>query len=235
MERIEDLQRDGLKIIQDTDKFMFGTDSVLLANFAKIKKNQKVLDIGTGTGIITFLMYGRHKNANYTAIDIQEEMIEMANRSKALNGIENIEFIHTDLKDFDKKEYFDVVVCNPPYEKLGTGFTNGNDAILQSRYEISATLQDIIACAKNSLKSNGKLFMIYKAERIAELANVLTSANLELKGIQPIVKNAVTPPRLILIEAIKGGHLGVKWHEPIIMYDENGQLTNQVRSIYNAG
>lgn len=230
------MQIKGLHIIQDTDLFMFGTDSVLLADFARVKKNTDVLDIGTGTGVICFLLYGRCGSAKYTGIDIQPRAIELAKRSKALNSIdEGIEFICTDLKDFTRKNSYDLVCTNPPYEKLGTGFTGGNEYVMKSRYETASTLFDIISCAARNLKPKGRLCMVYKAERIAELTLALSAHGLELKALRTIQKNAATPPRLILVEAIKGGNCGVKWHAPLIMYDNGGKLTDEMRRIYNGG
>ena len=235
MERIDDLQN-GLRLIQDTDLFMFGTDSVLLSDFARVKKNTAVLDIGTGTGVICFLLYARCDTAKYTGIDIQRRSIELAEKSRKLNGIErNMEFICTDLKDFDGKASFDLVCSNPPYERIGTGFVGGNDHVMLSRYETAATLDDIVACSARSLTPKGRFCMVYKAERIAELVLTLNEYGLELKGIRTVHKKAGTAPRLVLIEAIKGGNSGVKWFEPLIMYNGDGSISMEMRRIYGEG
>ena len=236
MERIDDLQIKGLRLIQDTDLFMFGTDSVLLADFARVKKNTSVLDIGTGTGVICFLLYGRCDCARYTGIDIQQRSIELAKKSQKLNGIgDTMEFVCTDLKDFNRKGCYDLVCSNPPYERLGTGFTGGNDHVLTSRYEVAATLDDIVACAARSLKPKGRLCMVYKAERLAELTIVLKEHGLELKGIRTIHSKSGAAPRLILVEAMKGANSGVKWYPPLIMYDSEGRETQEVKRIYGQG
>lgn len=236
MERIDDLQIKGLKLIQDTDLFMFGTDSVLLADFARVKKNTTVLDIGTGTGVICFLLYGRCDSAFYTGIDIQPRSIELAKRSVELNEIESgMEFICTDLKEFIRKDSFDLVCSNPPYERLGTGFTGGNDHVMLSRYETAATLKDIVSCAAVNLKPKGRFCLIYKAERLGELTLELKAQGLELKGLRTIHKNKGAAPRLILAEAMKGAGPGVKWYAPLIMYDEDRNITDEVRRIYGEG
>ncbi|MBQ9624480.1 MAG: methyltransferase [Clostridia bacterium] len=212
MERTDDLQN-GLYIIQDTDMFMFGTDSVLLSKFIRLKKKQRILDLGTGTGVLCFLLYGRCKEAFYTGIDIQQQCIDLAKKSRALNKIESgIEFFCTDLKDFTDKEGFDIVCSNPPYERLNTGFMGGNEAVQKSRYELTAALEDIIACAARNLKSKGRLFIIYKAERIGEFTVLCHKYGLELKGIKPIQNSLNRPPRLLLLEAMKDGEKGVKWY-----------------------
>lgn len=232
MERTDDLQIKGLRIIQDTDLFMFGTDSVLLCDFAKVKKNTRVLDIGTGTGVICFLLWARCETASYVGIDIQKRSIDLANRSKEMNKISNIEFLNEDLKDFTNKHSFDLVCSNPPYEKIGTGFTGGNEHIKQSRYETASSLDDVVCCAWRNLKPKGKFVMIYKAERLFELIKVMDKYGIELKRIRPIQKNITTAPRLILIEGISGGNSFVQWLPPLIMYDENKQLSMEVRRIY---
>ena len=236
MERIDDLQIKGLRIIQDTELFMFGTDSVLLADFACVKSGMTVLDIGTGTGVICFLLYGRCDKARYTGIDIQQKSIQLAEKSRRLNGIEGaIRFICTDLKDFNEKNSYDLICSNPPYERLGTGFLGGNDHVLTSRYETTATLKDIVACSSRCLKSKGRLCMVYKAERLGELTVALKEQGLELKGIRTIHKNAKTAPRLVLIEAMKDGNLGVKWYPPLIMYNMDGSMSDDMRRIYGEG
>lgn len=232
MERVDDLQLKNLKLVQDTNLFMFGTDSVLLADFARPKKHTRVLDIGTGTGVICFLLWGRCESADYTGIDIQQKSINLANKSKALNGIDNIEFICTDLKEFTRKDSFDLICSNPPYERLGTGFTGGNEHVMLSRYETAANLCDLVSCAARNLKPKGRFCMVYKAERIAELVKVLGGFDLELKVIRPIQKNAASPPRLLLLESVKGAATGVKWHPPLMMYDDKGKETDELRRIY---
>lgn len=221
MEKIEDLQLAGLKIFQDDNKFKFGTDGVLLARYAKVKKNAKVLDIGTGTGIVTFIMYGLQPCADYTAIDIQAEMVEMAQRSKKLNEIEKIEFKCVDLKEFNGKKEFDVIVCNPPYEKNNTVEQNKNPYEAMSRYEITTTLEEIIKCVSRSLASNGRFFMIHKAERMAEIIKIMYDNGLELKAVCPILNGKKTVPRLILMEGTSNGKEYLHWQAPLILRGEN--------------
>lgn len=221
MEKIEDLQLAGLKIYQDENKFKFGTDGVLLAKYAKVKKGAKVLDIGTGTGIVTFIMYGLQPQAEYTGIDIQDEMISMAMRSKEFNKIENIGFEHIDLKEFNGKKEFDVIVCNPPYEKNNTGEQNKNPYEAMSRYEITTSLEEIIKCVSRSLASNGKFFMIHKAERLAEIIKIMYDNGLELKAICPILNGKKEIPRLLLMEGTSNGKEYLHWQVPLILQGEN--------------
>lgn len=235
MERIDDLQIKGLRLIQDTDLFMFGTDSVLLSDFARPKKNTRILDIGTGTGVICFLLYGRCEDAKYVGIDIQQKSINLACRSKEMNGTSAIDFICTDLKDYTDKSGFDLVCSNPPYERLGTGFTGGNEQVRLSRYETAADIDDLIACASLNVKPKGRVCMVYKAERLGELIKVMGKYRLELKRLRPIQKNAVSAPRLILVEAIKDGNMGVKWQEPLLLYDMDGNESEELRRIYGNG
>ncbi len=215
MERIEDLG--NIKIYQDDSKFKFGTDALLLAKYVNVKKGNRVLDIGTGTGIITFSIY--KPLASFVGIDIQEDMISLANKSKALNSLENIDFIHCDLKEYCEKHSFDCLVSNPPYEPLGSGFINENEKI--SRYEYKATLEDIVECAKNNGKPNSRFYMIYKANRLFELCVVLNRHGFSLKEIVPLQKNENTAPRLIMIKAVKNGKSDTKWLAPIYLNSLN--------------
>ena len=224
MERIDDLQLNNLKIIQDDEKFMFGTDGVLLARFAKVKQGARVLDIGTGTGIANFIGYGLQPAAHFTGIDIQEDMVEMAKRSQALNGIEGMAFFHADLKIFDGKHRFNVVTCNPPYEKQGAGEQTSNASAAIARYEIKANLDDIVACAYRALQPAGKFYLIHRAERLTEIARVLRENQMELKGICPIQKDGESAPKLLLLEAVYGGKEYLHWYPPVILYGDSRQM-----------
>lgn len=224
MEQIHDLQLNHLKIIQDDDKFMFGTDGVLLARFAKVKKGERALDIGSGTGIVSFIGFGLQSQAHYTGIDIQADMTDMAQRSQELNGIEPMEFVTADLKGYDGRHGFDVVTCNPPYEKLGAGEQTQNPYAQIARYEIAAELPDIVACAFRALQPAGRLYMIHRAHRLTQVARVLREHQLELKGIRPILKDARSAPKLLLLEASYGGKEYLHWYPPVILYGEDRKM-----------
>ena len=169
-ERIDDLEYKGLKIIQNTEGFCFGIDAVLLSDFAKeIKKDSKVLDLGTGTGILPILLSGKTNLSKIYGIEVQEEVAEMAQRSVKLNNLEDkIEIINKNIKDIKedfKKNSFDAIVTNPPYKKIETGKTNERENKYISRHEVTASLEDFIKISFDMLKDKGSLYMVHRPER----------------------------------------------------------------------
>ena len=165
-ERIDDLEYKGLKIIQNTEGFCFGIDAVLLSDFAKeIKNNSKVLDLGTGTGILSILLSAKTNLGKIYGIEIQEEVADMAKRSVRLNGLENkIEIINKNIKDLEEifeKNTFDAIVTNPPYKKMETGIINEKQNKYISRHEVTASLNDFIKISFNLLKDKGSIYILY--------------------------------------------------------------------------
>ena len=176
-ERIDDLEYKGLKIIQNKDGFCFGVDSVLLSDYAKkIKKNATVLDIGTGTGIISILLCKKTNLSKIYGIEIQEDVADMAKRSSELNGLEDkFEVININIKDvFTKIEPHscDVVVTNPPYKKVDTGVKSTDKKQLISRHEVECTLEDIISASSKLLYDLGEFYMVHRAERIVDIMSL---------------------------------------------------------------
>lgn len=196
---------------------MFGTDGVLLAQYAKVKKGEKVLDMGAGCGIVSLVLCGHYPIGEYTGIDLQPEMVDMANRSVQLNGLSNVRFVCADMKTFDGKCAYHVVVCNPPYERTHTGAQCENPHEALARYEIGVTLEEVVACAARALVPNGRFYLIHKAERLTELICLLHQYGVELKTIQPIQTKVDTPPRLLLLSAVKGGKAYLHWKAPLVL------------------
>ena len=236
-ERIDDLELNGLKIIQNKNGFCFGIDSVLLSDFAKgISKNSKVLDLGTGTGILGILLCGKTSASKIYGIDIQEDVCEMANRSIKLNNLENrFQVINKDIKDlntiFDENS-FDVVISNPPYKKDKTGLKNESKTKLISRHEISASLEDFIQISSKLLKYNGNLFMVHRPERLSDLFFLLRSYNLEPKRLRIVYSYANSKPKLILVKATKNAKSFLNIDEPLIIYNKDGSYTDEIYEIY---
>ena len=192
MERIDDLQYKNLKIIQDTNGFCFGIDSILLSEFAKnIKKDAIVMDLGTGTGIISILLAEKSKAKKIYAIEIQENVANMAGRSVKLNNLEEkIDIINSDIKDL--KEYYnkiDVIVTNPPYKKYGTGINSDNNKKQISKFESTASLEDWIKESSKLLKDKGEFYLVYRVDRLTELIELLNKYKLEVKIIRYIYSN----------------------------------------------
>lgn len=237
-ERIDDLEYKGLKIIQNKDGFCFGVDSVLLSDYAKgIKKNAKVIDIGTGTGIISILLCKKTNLEKIYGIEIQEEVADMAMRSAKLNHLENkFEVINTNIKDIfsvlNKHEY-DVVVTNPPYKKVDTGLKSIDEKQLISRHEVECTLEDVIEKASKLLNDLGEFYMVHRAERLVDIMCLLRKYKLEPKNIRFVHSKVQDKPTLILVRAVKCAKEFLKIDKPLIIYDENGEYTDEILEIYD--
>lgn len=237
-ERIDDLEYKGLKIIQNSNGFCFGIDAVLLSNFAKdIKNNSIVLDLGTGTGILSILLSKKTKLKKIYGIEIQEEVSKMAKRSVELNKLENkIEIINKDikeLKNFFERNSIDSIITNPPYKKLNTGEISEKKNLLISRHEITATLEDFIKISSYLLKDKGSFYMVHKPERLAEIIYKLKKNNLEPKVLRFVHSNNEKEPKLILIKAIKNAKEFLKIEKPLFIYNKEGEYTEEILKIYN--
>lgn len=241
-ERIDDLQYKGLKIIQNTKGFCFGIDSVILSDFAKnIKKGSKVVDLGTGTGIIGLLLCKKTELKEIVGVEIQKEVAEMANRSIKLNKLEDkFKILNTDInKIFEdkllEKNKFDVVVMNPPYKEKGTGKINEVDSKIISRHEVKATLSDFIKVASNLLKDKGEIYIVHKPERMPDIIQKMRENKIEPKEIKTVYSNKKTEASLILIKGIKSANKFFKILEPLYIYEKNGEYTKEIKEIYNIG
>ena len=237
-ENIDDLQLNGLMLIQKKDGFKFGVDAVLLSDFANVKKKHKVIDLCTGTGIIPFLLYGKYNPSSIKGIEIQEDMVEMANRSVELNKINNIEFIHSDLKDIKflkTLEKADVVTVNPPYKLSNAGIVNPSDKLSIARQEGLCELENVIEASRVLLKDNGRLFMVHRPERLADIITLMRKYKIEPKRIRMVHPNKNKAPNIVLIEGQRDGGAFLKWDNPIYVYNEDGSYSDQINEIYGRG
>lgn len=236
-ERIDDLEYKELKIIQNKEWFCFGIDSVILANFAKNeKRGSKILDLGTGTGIIAILLSKKVEKSKVTAVEVQKEVAEMAERSVRLNNLEDsIKIINEDIKNISKEigqAKFDAVITNPPYKKKETGIVNENNIKMISRHEITADLEDFIRVAAEELKDHGTFYMINRPERIADIIEYLRKYKLEPKEIRFVQPKIDKAPNEVLIKAVKNGGKFLKILEPLIIYNDDETYTQEVLRIY---
>lgn len=237
-ERIDDLEYKGLKIIQNKKGFCFGIDSILLSDFAReIKKDSKVLDLGTGTGIISILLCGKTDLKEIIGIEIQEEVYEMAKRSIKLNKLENkIRLINEDIKKLSKlfpANSFDAIVTNPPYKKENTGLESEDKINQISRHEIMCNIDDIAKQASYLLKSNCSIYMVHRPDRLVDIIDALRKNKLEPKSIRFIYPKINKEPNLVLIKATKFGRPFLKIGKPLIVYNEDGSYSNEILKIYN--
>lgn len=236
MERIDDLQLKGLRIIQDSELFCFGTDAVLLADFAKPKKHARVADLGTGTGILPLLLYGREDSIAVQALELQESLCALARRSVDLNGLGGkIEVVHGDIRHARELLLgdFDLVVSNPPYEKETAGINSANESHRIARFEIAVNFTQICEGAKRLLKSGGRFAFIHRSSRLAELFDTLKSNGMQPKDVRMIHSYVSGPSSLVLVSAVKDGNEGLNVLPPLIVHNADGSETNEIRAIYH--
>lgn len=235
-ETIDDLQLKGLNLIQKKDGFKFGIDAVLLADFAVVKCKHRVIDLCTGTGIIPFLIHGKYNPSSIYGLEIQEDMVDMAKRSVKLNYLdEKICFLNEDLKNTDqlkKLEKFDVVTVNPPYKLNNSGIINPNDKLAIARHEILCNLEDVIYASRILLKDNGRLFMIHRPERLADIFTLMRNYKIEPKRVKMIHPRVGKAPNIVLVEGQRDGGAYLKWESPLYVYGDDGKYTKEIDSIY---
>ena len=235
-ERIDDLNRCGYKIIQNTNKFCFGMDAVLLSSFAKANEGDKVIDLGTGTGIIPILMEAKTKASSFVGLEIQDESVEMARRSVLMNGQENkITILQGDIKTASKDlgaAMFDVVTSNPPYMNNSHALVNPNEAKAIARHEIMCNLEDVVREGAKLLKVGGKMYMVHRPFRLIEIVSEMTKYKLEPKRIRFVHPYVDKEPNMVLIDATKGGKSMVKIDKPLIVYKDVNVYTDEIHEIY---
>ncbi|MBQ8262751.1 MAG: tRNA1(Val) (adenine(37)-N6)-methyltransferase [Lachnospiraceae bacterium] len=235
-ERIDDLQRNHLQIIQNPEKFCFGMDAVLLSGFAKVKDGAKVLDMGTGTGIIPILLSAKTGAFHLTGLEIQEESADMARRSVSLNHLEEkIDIVTGDIKEAGKlfgPASFEVVTCNPPYMIGEHGLVSENTPKAIARHEILCTLEDVVAQSAKVLKTGGTLYMVHRPFRLAEIISTMINYKLEPKRMQLVYPFVDKEPNMVLLEAVKGGKSRMSVEKPLIVYKEPGVYTDEIYDVY---
>lgn len=235
-ERLDDLQRHHLQIIQNPEKFCFGMDAVLLSGFARIKPEEKVLDMGTGTGIIPILLSAKTKAAHLTGLEIQPESADMARRSVQLNDLESrISIVEGDIKratELFGKAAFDVVTCNPPYMIGQHGLQNPDAPKAIARHELLCTFEDVAREAAGLLRPGGKLYLVHRPFRLAEIIATLLAYKLEPKRMQMVHPFIDKEPNMVLIEASRGGNPRMTVEPPLIVYQSPGVYTPEIYDIY---
>ena len=236
-ERIDDLEFNGLKIIQNKDGFCFGIDSVLLSDFSRdLPKNATALDLGTGTGILGILLCGKTNLSKIYGIEIQKDVADMAKRSIELNNLTNkFEIINDDIKNLSnhfQNNSFDAIISNPPYKKDNCGIKNESETKLISRHEITASLEDFISISSKLLKNNCSLYMVHRPERLSDLFYLLKKYKLEPKKLRIVQSYYDSKPKLILVKATKNAKSFLNIEKPLIIYNKDGSYTDEIYEIY---
>ena len=236
-ESLCDLQRKGYEIIQDTEKFCFGMDAVLLSWFAEVRQGESVVDFGTGTGILPILLEAKTDGEKFVGLEIQPESVDMARRSVQHNGLENkIEIIEGDIKEASEifgKANFDVVVTNPPYMSENNGLENPEEPKAIARHEIKCTLEDVIREAAAMLKPQGRFYMVHRPRRLADAMELMRKYKIEPKRIRMVYPYADKAANMVLIEGARGGKPMLNIEEPLVVYSEPNVYTQEILDIYN--
>lgn len=235
-ERLDDLQCGGLKIIQSPRLFSFGIDAVLLANFARIKPGDIVVDLGTGSGVIPLLLTCKTAASKIYGLEIQHEMADMAQRSVRLNDLEGrVDIIEGDIRKVGDRmgmSSVDAVISNPPYRKAGSGHVSPSDARAIATYELECTLDDVIKAASTLLKNKGRFYMIHRPARLVDAICGMRKAGIEPKRLRMVQPFADKKPTMFLIEGIKGAHPHIDIMPTLIIYEAEGIYTDEIYRIY---
>ena len=235
-ERLDELHRNGYKIIQDKDRFCFGMDAVLLSGFARVKAGERTLDLGTGTGIIPILLEAKTDGSHFTGLEIQSESADMAERSVAYNDLQDkIDIVVGDIKDASQRfgaSSFDVITTNPPYMIGQHGIRNDQDAKAIARHEILCDLDDILRESAKMLKAGGRFYMVHRPFRLAEILSKMVEYRIEPKRMQLVYPFVDKEPNMVLIEGLRGGKSRITVEKPLIVYKEPGVYTDEIYEIY---
>lgn len=237
-ERIDDLNRtlpDGTKlgIIQNKNWFCFGIDAVVLSEFADIKSNDEVMDLGTGTGIIPILVSAKKNPRHIDALEICKNVCDMAKRSVIMNNLEDkINVINADLVGYKSDKQYDCVICNPPYKKINTGILNEKEELLIARHEFKCCLSDVLSTASRILKPLGRFSMIHRPERLVDIMCLMREKKLEPKRIRYVYSNIKKPPVMVMVEGRKCAKPYIKTEPPLLIYKNDGTYTDEIYEIY---
>lgn len=235
-ERLDELQRNGYRIIQNERLFCFGMDAVLLSGFAQVKPGEKVLDLGTGTGIIPILLEAKTEGEHFTGLEISSASVDMARRSVALNGLESkVEIVHGDIKEAGslfKPASFDVITSNPPYMTGQHGLVNPDVDKAAARHEILCTLEDVVRGAAKLVRPGGRFYMVHRPFRLAEIIRTLSEYHLEPKRLRMVYPYVDREPNMVLIESVRGGRPRITVEKPLIVYEKPGVYTQEILDVY---
>ena len=233
-EKIEELQCDGLQLIQSADEYRFTTDAVLLANFCRDMRGKLLVEFGAGSGVISLLLARKKHPRKIVALEIQPQLADMMQRSVNLNDLQDVISVHNcDLKQAaDLVQNADVVVCNPPYRRVGSGEQQLKENLAICRHEIKATLSDVIQSASKVLNNRGSLYLVHQSDRLTEIVTLCKDNNIAVKEILPVCPSPNKEPNLVLVRGVKAGEPDCKLHAPMYICDEHGNYTPEAKAWY---
>lgn len=235
-ERLDELNRNNLMIIQDPSRFCFGMDAVLLSGFAAVKPGERAMDLCTGNGIIPILLSAKTEGRHFTGLEIQPENVDIANRSVQYNGLEDkIDIVEGDVKTVSEqfgKSVFEVVTCNPPYMIGQHGLTNPDSAKAIARHELLCSFEDVARETAALLVPGGRFYLVHRPFRLAEIIVTLTKYKLEPKRMKLVYPFVDKEPNMVLLECVRGGKSRMQVEAPLIVYKEQGKYTDEIYDIY---
>lgn len=235
-ENIDDLQLDGLKIIQNKALFSFGIDAVLLSSIAEVREGGSLVDIGSGNGILPLLLSAKTKAASIVGMEIQPGVCDMARRSVKMNGLEErIEIIEGDVRALARgyREAFDTVVSNPPYFKHRAGLISENEGRMLARHEINLNVEELFRAAALMLRNRGKMYLVHRPSRLVDIFYYARAFRMEAKKARPVVSKRGEEAKLILLEFVKNGGSELTWQRELVVYEDDGSYTEEIRKIYS--
>ena len=231
-ETLEDLPSVNCKIIQKKKGFRFTVDSILLVNFLKLKKNTNLLDIGTGTGIMPLLLCRKEEINLITAVEIETEIAKMFEKTIEINSLESkIKLINIDIKNYKEKP-FNMIISNPPYMKLNEGYVSPHDYRAGARHEVNLDLKELLINGKRLLKNGGSFNLVYRTNRFMEVLDEAKMLNLSAKRVRFIYSKPNQSSDLFMIEMIKGFKCACVVEEPLYIYNEHGEYTEELKKYY---
>lgn len=242
-ERIDDLNLDGLKLIQNKEYFCFGTDSVLLANFVNSSRMSNIIDFCSGSGVISLIISKKKEFNKIFSVELQNEMYDLLDKNVKLNNLEELIFpIKSDIKDvknirknvleYSQNGTVDIIVCNPPYKAVGSGIKNQDSVKYIARHEVLCNLEDIFSSSSKLLNTKGRLYIVHKPERLADLISIAREYRLEPKKVRFVQPNINLKPSIVLVEYVKDGKNEITVEKNLIEYELNGEYTQEFLSIY---
>lgn len=238
-ERIEEIGFGGLKLVQDPAGFCYGVDAVILADFANsiYPGFQKVIDLGTGTGVIPFILSHKNPRARMIGIDIQKRSIELANKSCAFNHLtDRISFYQADVSRIEEcgieRGCADMVICNPPYFAKGGAVPSSAPGKFIARHETTATVEDFIKAAAMVLSDRGHFFMIHRPSRLVDIFVYCRKYALEPKDMRLVVPKPGETSNLVLLHCTAGGGRQLALMEELSVYQEDGRYSDEIEAIY---
>jgi len=235
-ETLDEIFQGSLKVIQKRMGYRFSLDPILISHFVQTDKDQRVLDLGTGCGIIAMILAKRNESLKIIGVEVQEELADLAQRNVILNRLsERIEIVHQDMKEIDwphEKGSFDLVLSNPPFRRPDSGRINPLAQKAVARHEIMTSLEDVVRCADRLVVPRGRLALIYPAFRTAHLFFMLRKWEFEPKRLRTIHSHLKAPAKMVLVEAMKGGGEELEVFPPLILYGKGGEYTREMKEIY---